>query len=259
MRIGNLYRTLLGVSVLLVLGIAAVSPTAAQAQDRKIYLLTGNNYHPYSDKKLLDGGLATAMVKLVFEEMGFEPQMVFADWQAGYKAVKEGRYLATFPYIKTQERIKEVYFSDELFSVRNHVFQHGGKPRLNQLEDLAGKILCVPEGWAVPGFLKEMTDSGQIRLVRGPGIHACFEALYSQKIDIVAVDHRLGTEIAERIDSSRWYKSKRFDKDGIPHYVAFTRKHPKALKWVATFNNTLQKLQEDGRMPALVRGYYAED
>ncbi len=232
--------------------------SAANAQQGPILVLTGNGYQPYASKELAKGGLASLIVSAVFAEMGFKADPVFADWQAAYKAVHHGRYLATFPWVHTEEREEDVIFSAEIFSSRPHIFQHGGVPRILSLEAMEGKTLCTVKGWAVDATLAPAVEAGKVRNVFGPSLAACFKALYQRKVDLVAAEHRLGAAVAAKIDDSKWYKNKRFAKKGTPHYVLFTRQHPRAHKWVKSFNKALNKLRKNGSLAALVKAYYAQ-
>jgi polar amino acid transport system substrate-binding protein len=232
----------------------------ASAQDKPIIkLVTGNAYHPYTDEGLPGGGLAVVMVKRVFEEMGFQAEVDFLPWDEGYEAAREGRYIATFPYIVQPDRKQYFAYTTELFQVRPVLFwsvKH--RHRIVEFSDVANKTLCVPNGWAIDGYLKPKIGVGDLNPVFAPSLRACFEKLYDGSADLVSADRRLGVAIAEGINPNRWVKSRRFVEEGVSNHLIFTLKHPQALAWVQAFDQTFAALQESGEIYEIVKAYYDE-
>ncbi|HBM14284.1 MAG TPA: amino acid ABC transporter substrate-binding protein, partial [Rhodospirillaceae bacterium] len=83
-------RSILVCMVLLVA--ALTSPIKAQAID----VVTGNNYFPYSDERLPNGGLGTLLVTAIIEKMGVPVTVTFLPWDEGYQQTLSGRFVATF-------------------------------------------------------------------------------------------------------------------------------------------------------------------
>jgi len=233
---------------------------AAAAEERPVIkLVTGNAYHPYTDESLPGGGLAVVIVQRVFEEMGFQAKVEFLPWDEGYAAARDGRYIATFPYIVQGDRKRHFAYTTELFQVRPSLFWSvNRRHRIVNFSDIGGKSLCVPAGWAIDGYLQPMVGAGDLRPIYAPTIRACFEKLKDGSADLVSVDRRLGVAIAESIDPGRWAKSRRFVQDGVPNHLIFTLKHPQALAWVQAFDQTFADLQARGEIYELVKAYYAE-
>lgn len=236
------------------------APGPASAQDKPVIkLVTGNAYHPYTDESLPGGGLAVVLVKRVFEEMGFQAEVDFLPWGEGYEATREGRYIATFPYIVQPDRKQYFAYTTELFQVRPVLFWSvAHRHRIVEFTDVANKTLCVPNGWAIDGYLKPKVGAGDLNPVFAPTIRACFEKLRDGSVDLVSVDRRLGVAIAEGIDPGRWVKSRRFVEEGTPNHLIFTLKHPQALAWVQAFDQTFARLQESGEVYEIIKAYYGE-
>lgn len=77
----------------------------------KVQLATGE-WPPYTSKNLEGYGFITEIISEVFIEMGREPEYEFHQWKRCYSLVKRGKVWAGFPYSYTEERAKEVLFSD---------------------------------------------------------------------------------------------------------------------------------------------------
>ncbi|MEQ8450007.1 MAG: transporter substrate-binding domain-containing protein [Nitratireductor sp.] len=231
----------------------------AAAEKPVIKLVTGGAYHPYTDESLPGGGLAVVLVKRIFDEMGFRAEVDFLPWDEGYAAAREGRYIATFPYIVQADRKQHFAYTTELFQVRPSLFWSvRRRHRIVQLSDVAGKSLCVPDGWAIDGYLEPIVESGDLTPVAAPTIRACFEKLKDGSADLVSVDRRLGVAVAEAIDPGRWVKSRRFVTEGVPNHVIFTLKHPQARAWAHAFDKALADLQARGELYAIIKAYYGD-
>jgi len=230
-------------------------PAAAQAQT--IPLVTGNNYYPYSDERLTGGGLATIIVTTVLEEMGQDPQVVFMGWEEGYAAAQAGQYVGTFPYIYTEDRHELFYYSDPIFAVRPYVFLSANQSDgIRRLEHLSGKTMCVPDGWGVDRYLRDMVDNGEITMLTGTNVVGCFQALHDAQVDAVSMDRRLGTIAARFVNEETWFRAERLTDDSNSHYVIVSRNVPNAREWLDLFNDTLRRLQGLGVMTELTAEYY---
>ncbi|MEQ8829615.1 MAG: transporter substrate-binding domain-containing protein [Alphaproteobacteria bacterium] len=224
---------------------------------KAVELVTGNNYFPYADERIPGGGLATVLVKAIFEKMGHNATVSFAPWPDGFQATREGRFLATFPYIKTPEREAEFLYTDELFSVRPHIFMNfTNAPGLTQPSDLAGKILCVPVGWGIDEYLKDVTASGQVRVYDQTTVVGCFQLLAQGKVDAISIDRRLGTAAARAVQEGAWFKVRRLTIDSSPNYMIIPKSLPGAQEWIKRFNAAKDSLRMDGTVARLIQTYY---
>lgn len=260
-RQGGTMRRMAGLaSVLAALALISggVTLSSRSAQAAPIELVTGNNYFPYADQSLPQGGLAAAIVTRVFAEMGFEARYAFEGWDEGYAHARDGHYIATFPYVVTPARKRDFLFTQALFDVRPTLFWNvERRHRFMEIGDLAGKSLCVPDGWAVDTYLVPLVNTGQVTRVGAPSMRACFQKMYDGAVDLVSADRRVGGALAATVDKREWTKNRRFSDESNSNHLMFTRKHPQAAQWVRTFDETLTGLRESGALYTLIRDYYA--
>ncbi len=64
-----------------------------------VRLVTGDDYRPFTDQALPQGGMITEIVDHVFQKMGYQAEIEFHSWSRGYTLSEEGAFLGTFPYV----------------------------------------------------------------------------------------------------------------------------------------------------------------
>lgn len=232
--------------------------TAHDAKAQGVSLVTGDNYYPYTDRRLPNGGLATTIVAAALQKMGLEPQVAFKPWQEGYEQTKAGRYIATFPYIRTQKRAKEFMFSRALFIARPSLFVNFEHSlRIVEIDDVINRSLCVPDGWAVDGYLRPYEKSGKITVEYASSMYDCFKMLKSGVVDMVSADSRMGFALAGTLSTDNWTKAYRFSPKGSPNYLMVSRNFPGAALWLEGFNNALSDIPAK-EMQYLITNYFAQ-
>jgi len=241
-------------AAILVAGITGAIPRA-----QAVELVTGNNYFPYTDERLPEGGLATVLVKAIMARMEVQANITYLPWEEGYAATLSGRFLATYPYIRTDRREAEFLYSDELFAVRPHIFFNFQRaPGLTQPSEMAGRSLCLPAGWEVDSYLKEVHASGRMSVVPATNVVGCFKLLYDGKVDAVSIDRRLGTAAARAISNSTWFKVRRLTIDSSPNYLIIPKSLPGAQDWINRFNAAKAELRAEGTIGILTTEYFAK-
>jgi polar amino acid transport system substrate-binding protein len=230
---------------------------ASVPKAQAIDVVTGNNYFPYSDERLPDGGLGTLLTKAIIEKMGVPVTVTFLPWNEGYQQTLAGKFVATFPYIKTAKREAEFLYSEELFTVRPYLFTNFQRAiGVTQASDMIGKSLCVPTGWSVDGYLDEYAQSGQMRVYDKTSVAGCFKLLHDGRVDAVSIDRFLGTIAARSISPSAWFKARRLALDASPNYLIVPRSLPGADRWIARFNEAREALRQDGTIAKLTNSYF---
>ena len=248
-------RVVLGVILAVTVGLLGHGEARAQ---QTLKLVTGNQYQPYTDEALPYGGLGTMIVKAVFENMRQPTEIIFADWDEGYKGTLEGRYAATFPYILTTERDAEMLFSDPLFVVRPTVFTRANSLSVvAKVEDLKGKVMCRPASWAVDRYLRDWVDGGHIQVADLPSVPDCFRALNAGTVDFISVDRLLGAITASAINPTPgWIRQGQLVKQGNPNFLIMAKSNPNAPAILEAFNRSMGQLTQRGVMGQLVQRFF---
>ena len=225
---------------------------------RAIELVTGNNYFPYTDERIPGGGISNIIVKAAFERMGQPANVTFMSWDDGYAGTRDGKFLATYPYIKTADRVEDFLYSEKLFSVRPHIFiNYQIALLLEEPEDLIGRTLCVPKGWTIDNYLKKIADAGQLKVYNETTLIGCFQLLYQTRVDAVSIDRLLGTAAAKSVKNGAWFKVRRLTNSSSSNYLIISKQTPNAQDWIDKFNAALDSLRRDGTISRLTKEFYA--
>lgn len=240
-------------------GLLALCAVAQDAQAQALKLVTGNDYQPYSDQDLPYGGLGTMIVKAVFENMQQPAEIIFDDWEKGYKGVLDGTYTATFPYIQTAEREKEMLYSLPLFVVRPTVFSRADSLNVyGKVGDLEGLTMCRPANWAIDKYLADWVEAGKIRIADAVSVPDCFKMLSAGQVDFVSVDRLLGAITAKVINPTPgWIRQGQLVKLGNPNYLIVAKSNKNGPALIEAFNRSMGQLTERGVIGELVKRFFA--
>ena len=79
----------------------------------ELHLVTGNDFKPWSDQSLPNGGVITEIVQTAFKQIGITTTIEWLPWKRGYHSVASGQYgdYGTFPYSYSSARAVNVYYS----------------------------------------------------------------------------------------------------------------------------------------------------
>jgi polar amino acid transport system substrate-binding protein len=101
---------------------------------------------PLVSEKLPQYGPYVRRVAEVFEALGYEVHFEFMPWKRAYEMTQNGTYQATFPWIKTEQRVKEMLYpvhpiawSRQMAFYRKSAFPLGLE--LHSLADIAERDL----------------------------------------------------------------------------------------------------------------------
>lgn len=149
-------------------------------------IVTGNDYAPYSDEKLPEGGFATDLVRTVLTNLGDAPRLRFLPWKRGYQMTAAGEALATFPYVRNPDREAEMLFSDALyFDLSRIVFNKAAPIAYDGMASLKGKTLCNPTGYVVYPEIKAALDAKDLRAQEPNDMPACLKFLDVGRADFI--------------------------------------------------------------------------
>ncbi len=159
-----------------------------------IALVSGNDYAPYAGSKLSEGGLATELVKKAFAQAGQEVTVSWLPWARGYADTANGIFAATYPYSKTEERVRNMLFSNPIVSLQLRVFTKAGATKFDfsQLSGFVGSSMCSPAGATAHPKLITMLQSGQLKRVSAMDMSACVALVDSGQADFFVMEERGG-------------------------------------------------------------------
>ena len=230
-----------------------------KADTLTLSLTTGDDYPPFTDRKLPLGGMATTLVISAFEKSGYlVKEIEWLPWKRGYTLALRGRYHATFPYGWTPERAESFYFSDPFFPTKKYAWSRLGQANtLTNEEDLQGTVYCNPRGYADFGKIKELIDRNLLRRETPNSMLHCFKMLLQKRVDFVsAAPNDAIKALLEAGISPKEVQRSGFVITEIPLHVIVPKHIPKAQDIIDAFNKGLIILRENGRYEVLQQEFH---
>jgi polar amino acid transport system substrate-binding protein len=84
---------------------------------REPVIFVTSAYEPYViDEGKVIKGVFPDIVNAVFHELDIKIEFIFMPWKRGEITVKKGEAFATFPYLITEQRAGNFYFSDPVIN-----------------------------------------------------------------------------------------------------------------------------------------------
>lgn len=215
-----------------------------QAAD-KLTLVTGNDYPPFSDSRLHQGGVLTALVRQVLAQDQWAHSIDFKPWTRGYEETLRLQYGATFPYIKTPERAELFEFSDPLYQLGLRLYVHpdSGWSRGTE-EELEEALFCLPVGYEVSGWVADAMQ--RLAFVRPRTMQQCHEMLLRGRVDVL-ISNR--AEVAYQLQSAKRQLPQPRELPeplaDVTLHLIIPSHHPQARELIDRFNRNLRALDQD--------------
>ena len=227
--------------------------TPAPAPYTGLDLVTGNDYAPYAGEDLPGGGLVTELVRQAFAVGGRRYDVRFMPWKRGYDGVVLGRFLATFPYVRTPEREREVLFSDPVVEVRQFVYLskrstmeiHGGGDS-GGVTDFRGRTVCQPAGYALPAELEDLVQLGRLTRHTPSDLGACMRMVATGRADALVIDEHSAAAAIARAGLAEEIRVSEQPFAVVTLHLVVGRATPGAEAMVAAFNDGLKTLKQQG-------------
>jgi len=255
---------------------APVAPVTAEGTGapvlERINLVTGDDYAPFTDRKLDKGGLITELVQRAMEEAapagGFAIHWV-NDWDAHLGTLLEqGLADASFPWsepncavVPEEYRCQTFLFSEPLFEILELVYTDRQRPvRFDQDSDLEGKTLCRVAGysiWELDQDGRNWMKDGKIKLERPERIADCFQMMVDGKVDAVLIDEFAGKAALKEMGLTERIEALPRPVNLEPLNILVHKGNPRAQELVDTINAGLAKLKASGEYQRITGAHLA--
>ncbi len=234
----------------------------------RVKLVTGDDFAPFTDRSLENGGLlaevvTSAMAAAVGDD-GFDTFWI-NDWGSHLNAMMPAQIMEmAYPWARpdcegnpSNDRCVSFHFSEPMFEYLVLLFVHKDRPIPFATDsDIEGRTICRPDG-----YLTHMLDQdgrnwvsgNKITLVQPGKVSDCFEALAEGKVDGVVMNeftardsiHALGLQ-----DQIEAVQSRPVSITGL--HVLIHKSHPQADQLLATINDGLGQIKDNGAYQQIV-------
>lgn len=239
--------------------VAALPETATGPADVTLFdlpgsieILTGNEYAPFTDEGLPEGGMLTEVVLAAFGGMNETPEVEFINWSSGYRLAKRGRAHGTFPWFYNEERNQSFHFSDPLYDVLIQVFHRVDTGiEFTKKEDLIGLRVCRPAGYFTHD-IQDLIDQNLIEYQTPKSVEECFQRVFDEEADVASVNELTGGSI---IIQNGWEKDLQAAEQALAVqslHMIFPRNVKQSEDILNRFNDSLTAMADTGQLNDII-------
>ncbi|MCP4396673.1 MAG: amino acid ABC transporter substrate-binding protein [bacterium] len=243
------------VLVVIVWGVCGIGVSA-----ETLKFVTGNEYPPFTDEHLPNGGMITEMIVRIFQELGYSLEIAFYPWARGYEETKKGKYVGTFPYVKNEKRVQDFNYSEPMYTITTRFFvRQDFSSEYLQDEDLKGMRVCKPLGYNLSD-IQPLLDKQLVTVSRPTQMTNCVQMLQKGRVQLLPINEHVGWAILiEEFGEDATTQFKTLDKplqeDHL--YLIISKTSPNGEELLAKFNEGLQRLKDQGTWHDIITRHFA--
>ena len=257
---------------------ASASLSGAVSSNGKIRMLTADDYQPFTDRALPEGGMITDIVKTAMtgqSQKGNGPASeVFwvNDWSAHLNPLLVSRaFDMGFPWFQpncerydeldepARFRCDKLMFSEPVFEILVLFFtRQGSEFQYTSDADVVGKRLCRPSGY----FTFDLDDNGRnwvkdekITLLRPQTVDECFKLLERDEVDAVVLNEFTGRAAVTKAGMNDKVNVIEKPVSLLSLHVIIAKTHPKAEEYIKHVNAALERIRESGEYAKIVEDH----
>ncbi|MET1079963.1 MAG: transporter substrate-binding domain-containing protein [Pseudomonas sp.] len=215
--------------------------------------LVADLWPPFSDQALLNGGLATDLVRTALARAGYTTEYAQVPWARALHGVEIGSYDVLINAWFSEERTRIGQFSSPYLTNRIRLLKRKNTLiDFNSLADLRPFEIAVVRNYAYdPGF----DNDTQLRKVPVASFGSAARMLHAGRVSLTLED-----EYVARYYLSRETPQVREDLEFLPKalsenglHILVSHVHPGHRKIVEGFNRALQEMKADGSYAAMLK------
>ncbi len=217
-----------------------------------IKLSTGE-WPPYTSEKDKDGKIAETIVKEAFQQVNIIAQLEYFPWKRAYEAARHGELTGTFPWAKSEKRLKDFIFSNESLITTKEVFFHLKATDLKweKFEDLKKYKIGGTDSYAHIDLLAQ--NGITVEVVHSPKLN--FKKVFAGRIDTFPESFIVGYNLIFKLFPP--HKAALFTNNSKPlrtsqSFLLISKKIPNGKKIIKDFDTGLKKLKQSGRYDEII-------
>lgn len=215
-------------------------------------IVTGNDYAPFTDKNLPDGGLFTDLVRTAMGRAGYDAEVEFLPWDYALRATQKGTFKASFPWYDTTDRRENLWYSRPVYEVLIVVYHKTGAPlQFEGIDDLDGLNLCRPAGY-FDDDIREKVEAGQIIRTAPDTPANCFELLVEGDVDVVSLSAMVGNGEIIKLGFDEEVEVADTPLAIRPLHIVYPKFDPRSRGTMGKIDRELKLMDEDGTTAAII-------
>lgn len=254
--------------------VSSASSNRSVLGGEQLRVLTADDYQPFTDRSLPEGGLISELVNAALtanNDVPFHTIGWINDWAAHLDPLlAEHAYDMGFPWLQPNcaddpenYRCLNFLFSEPMFEMLVLLFTNTESPLVyGSDDDIVGKTLCRPEGY----YTHDLEKNGRlwltkdlVKLNQPSSIDECFRLLTEGEVDAVAINEFTGRTAIKRLeleDKVSIIDTKPLSIEGL--HVLVHKQHPFAGQLINTMNESLKIIQGSGSYQKILDRHLAE-
>jgi len=234
--------------------------------------LTADDYAPFTDRKLINGGIVTDMLQRALSTNPSKPKFVINwvnDWSLHLDPLlTEQEYDLGFPWLQPDcasmaedYRCQNFEFSYPIFQMLVLLFTDKDRPiSFNSDSDIKGAVLCRPKGYYTHDLEKDgrlWLTNNLIELKQPNSIKDCFDLLIAGKVDAVALNEFTGRSAVSDLSLQGQVvalENRPLSIEGL--HVVVHKSHPRAQELINIVNESMSSFQLTDEYNAVVDRHF---
>lgn len=205
-------------------------------------LATGE-WSPYASEALEGYGFITEIITEVLHEMQMEPAYTFHTWKRCYSLVVRGDVWAAFPYSYTEERAREVLFSDTIGKSTTKFFYYGAEKTYHYetLDDLKPYKIAGVKGY----FYEDAFRQADLDVSYTSDETSALKRLKAERADLMPLNELVGWDLIRQLfpDEAENFATIEAPYDVNELKLIVSKTYPNAEEYLEQFNAALQQVK----------------
>ena len=240
-----------------------------------IQLLTANDYQPFTDRSLPNGGMITELVDTALTTLNRDaggPDHAVSwvnDWSSHLNPLLIRKtFDMGFPWFKPEcsrydelddpakFRCDKFFFSKPVFEILVLFFTREGSDfKFENDRQVIGKRICRPAGY----FTFDLDADGRnwvkgekVTLIRPQGVDECFQMLMRGEVDAVALNEFTGRAAINKLGIDKDINAIERPVSLLSLHVVVAKTHLRARTFLHYINSSLDRLRQTGAYDKIV-------
>jgi len=233
-----------------------------------IRFLTADDYAPFTDRKLINGGIVTHMLRASLAANPSRPEFVISwinDWSTHLDPLlTTHEHDLGFPWLQPDceaspddYRCQNFKFSHPIFEMLILLFTDKDRPMSFASDaDIEGAVLCRPKGYYTHDLEKDgrlWLTNNIIELKQPDNIKGCFDLLAKGEVDAVALNEFTGRAAVSELQLTgqvEVLENRPLSVEGL--HVVVHKSHPRANELIDLVNDSMTEFQLGDTYDAVV-------
>ena len=220
-------------------------------------------WSPFISRELPHYGIVSHVISEAFADSQIKVKYGFFPWKRSYHLVKRGKWHATAIWGKTEERKKDFFFSDIIYTGEDVLFYLKDRPLkwngdLNDLSELNGLTIGLSLGSAIGNVMENVKKKGLVTYDTTSDKLATFRKLLAKRIDAVEEIKAVGFHIIHthfsKDQQEQIMNTNTLEK--WDYHILFSKKLDENKRYLDIFNKGFGKMKKAGRFDEMWADFY---